>query len=69
MFLTSSSQQAFLLGLGSFLLAHVAYITAFTVKGLNYRWAAVATIPVVLVAALAIIWLEPNLPNNLAAPV
>lgn len=69
MFLTNASQQAFLLGLGSFLLAHVAYITAFTIKGLNYRWAAVAAIPVVLIAALVTIWLEPHLPDNLALPV
>lgn len=69
MILTNTSQPAFLLGLGSFLLAHVAYITAFTLKGLNYRWAAVAAVPVVLIAALVIIWLEPHLPDDLARPV
>jgi len=69
MFLTNTSQQAFLLGLGSFLLAHIAYIIAFTIKGLNFRWAVVAAIPVVLIAALVTLWLEPNLPDKLALPV
>lgn len=69
MALTSTSQQAFLLGLGFFLLAHVAYISAFTIRGLNYRWAGVAAIPVVLIAALVVLWLEPNLPDKLTLPV
>ncbi|MDH3265397.1 MAG: lysoplasmalogenase [Gammaproteobacteria bacterium] len=67
--LTDTSQQAFLLGLGCFLLAHIAYITAFIVKGVNYRWSAVAAVPVLLIAALVSIWLEPSLPDELALPV
>jgi uncharacterized membrane protein YhhN len=69
MVLTSTSQQAFLPGLGFFLFAHVAYISAFTIRGLNFRWAGVAAIPVLLIAALVTLWLEPNLPDKLTLPV
>ena len=69
MALTSTSQRAFLLGLGFFLFAHLAYISAFVIRGLNVRWSGFAAIPVVLIAALVVLWLEPNLPAQMALPV
>ena len=46
MLLLNSSENFFLLGLGSFLLAHVAYIIAFATHGQNLRWSVAAVIPI-----------------------
>jgi len=67
--LIGTSQRAFLLGLGSFLLAHLAYIAAFTIYGLDRRWAAVATLPVLIIAAFVTIWMLPSTPAELIFPV
>jgi len=69
MLLISVSQGQFLLGLGSFLLAHLAYITAFTTLGINRKWALFSAIPVLLAAAVATVWLTPYLAPNLIMPV
>lgn len=68
-FLIDKSQQAFLLGLGAFLLAHVAYIAAFIVKGISLRWVAVAALPVALSAIIASMWLAPHVAPYLAISV
>jgi uncharacterized membrane protein YhhN len=69
MMLIGVSQSMFLLGLGSFLLAHLAYITAFATLGRNRKWALVSAIPVLLSAAAATLWLTPHLAPNLILPV
>jgi len=69
LFLVGTTRTAFLLGLGSFLLAHVAYIIAFTLYGLNKKWLAIAAVPVLIVAALVVNWLSPELPGDLVRPV
>ncbi len=69
LFLIGTSQQAFLLGLGSFLLAHLAYIVAFAIYGLDRRWAAVAAVPVLIIAALVTMWMLPSTPTELIFPV
>ena len=69
MLLIGTSQRAFLFGLGSFLLAHLAYIGAFTIHGLNRKWAAIAAVPVLAAAALVTLWLSPGLPTELVLPV
>ena len=69
MFLIGPSQRAFLLGLGSFLLAHLAYIAAFAIYGMNRKWAAIATVPVLLVAAYVTLWMLPSMPAELILPV
>lgn len=69
MFLTGPSQRAFLLGLGSFLLAHIAYATAFISYGQNRKWTMTAAVPVIVCAVLVLWWLGPHLPANLAMPV
>jgi len=67
--LIGRSQSYFLLGLGSFLLAHVVYITAFVSRGQNRRWVFGAAIPVLVAAVFVLVWLMPHVPAELAIPV
>jgi len=69
LFLTGLSQRAFMLGLASFLLAHLAYIVAFSVLGLNHKWMMFAAIPIIAVAVIVAAWLAPHTPPELAMPV
>lgn len=68
-FLIGQSQVFFLLGLGAFLLAHIAYITAFIVKGIDGRWTVIAIVPVAAVAVAVSVWLTPQMPPELVIPV
>ena len=69
MLLLGRSQALFLSGLCAFLLAHVAYITAFVVRGVNPRWALATAVPVVLVSVLVSIWLSPHVSDSMQLPV
>jgi len=69
LFLTGLSQRAFMLGLASFLLAHLAYVVAFSVLGLNHKWMLFAAVPVIAVAVLVAAWLAPHTPAELLVPV
>jgi len=69
MMLISVSQARFLLGLGSFLLAHLAYITAFATLGFSRKWSLASAVPVLLSAAMATLWLTPYLAPYLVMPV
>ena len=69
MFLIGTSRSAFLAGLGAFLLAHLAYVTAFVTLGLNRRWTLAAAVPVMLLGVAVLAWLGPQLPDALAWPV
>ena len=69
MFLIGLSQRSFLLGLLSFLLAHIAYITAFVTAGLDRKWALRAAVPVVAIAVLILLWISPHVAPYLATPV
>ncbi len=68
-FLIGDSRFYFLSGLSAFLLAHVAYIAAFAIKGINWRWAAMTAVPVTIIAAFVFGWLNPNTPDELKIPV
>jgi len=68
-FLIGQSEQAFLGGLAAFLLAHLAYVAAFTVNGVSARWMAGATLPVAGIAMIITAWLAPHTPPELAIPV
>lgn len=68
-FLIGKTQAFFLLGLGAFLLAHVAYIAAFIVRGVNVKWLAVAALPIAAVAIVVSVWLTPHVPPELLIPV
>jgi len=69
MFLIGQSQRNFLLGLVSFLLAHIAYVTAFVTSGLDRNWALRAAVPVVAIAVLVLVWISPHVAPYLATPV
>jgi uncharacterized membrane protein YhhN len=67
--LTGDTERQFLLGLGSFLLAHVAYVSAFVFIGINYKWLFTALIPIALLSFGTSIWLAPYVPDALTMPV
>ena len=67
--LIGETQQAFLAGLAAFLLAHLAYVAAFAVNGINLRWLAGASLPVIGVAVGVAMWLAPHTPPELTLPV
>jgi len=69
MFLLGESQALFLAGLVSFLLAHVAYVVAFSFHGLNDRWSFAAVLPIAAVSIFVSIWLTPYLPQDMIIPV
>lgn len=69
MFLLGDSQEVFLAGLASFLLAHVSFVTAFSVLGLNDRWTIGALLPVLISSFLAMLWLMPSVPEAMILPV
>ena len=68
-FLIGTSESWFLFGLVSFLLAHVAYITAFIGTGTDRNWTLGAALPVIVIAMLVLSWLAPHVPGSLAWPV
>jgi uncharacterized membrane protein YhhN len=68
-FLISETKQWFLFGLVSFLLAHVAYVIAFAISGIDRRWAMGALVPVTLIAVLVSMWLAPHLSADMVWPV
>lgn len=69
MFLIGQTQRHFLFGLASFLLAHLAYTTAFIQNGQNRRWALRAVVPVVAISVGVLAWLNPHLEPVLDLPV
>ncbi len=69
MFLTGSTDTAFLLGLGAFLLAHITYIAAFVTHGYDRRWVIVTAIPLAAIAIAVWAWLEPSTAPYLSIPV
>ncbi len=68
-FLIGETQRAFLGGLTAFLLAHLAYVTAFVVVGVNFRWMAIAALPIIGCAIVVASWLGPHTPQDLTLPV
>lgn len=69
MFLLGATQQSFLAGLVSFLLAHIAYVVAFSVNGLNAKRSIAAFLPVAAISILVAVWLTPYLPADMIVPV
>jgi uncharacterized membrane protein YhhN len=69
MFLTGRSQLAFLAGLSAFLLAHVAYVSAFIRHGYSRAWVYATVVPVTALAIAVFAWLAPYTPANLMIPV
>jgi uncharacterized membrane protein YhhN len=69
MFLIGQTQRHFLFGLVSFLLAHIAYVTAFITFGQNRKWVMAAAGPIIVIAVFVLFWLGPHVPAELAMPV
>lgn len=67
--LLGQSQQFFLLGLSSFLMAHLVYIAAFIGHGQNRVWVSLSALPMGLVAGWILHWLDPHLGPELRYPV
>lgn len=68
-FLIGSTAQWFLLGLMSFLFAHVAYTTAFITLGVDRRWSLTSAVAILIIATLILVWLKPYLPVDFIWPV
>lgn len=69
MFLVGQGQRYFLFGLASFLLAHIAYTTAFILHGQHRRHALLAALPVIVIAVVVLAWLKPHLEPPIELPV
>jgi uncharacterized membrane protein YhhN len=69
MFLLVERPGFFQAGLVSFLIAHVAYIPAFSTYGQNDRWMLAALLPVAAVSLAVTIWLGDYLPDDMVVPV
>ena len=67
--LTGTSGQHFLFGLISFLLAHVMYIAAFGIRGIDRTWFTSALLPFALVSVATSVWLTPHVPADMLIPV
>ena len=59
MLLLGTTQQLFLLGLVSFLLAHLIYVGAFLTLSINYRWSLLAAVPILMISLGVSVWLTP----------
>lgn len=68
-FLIGTAAPWFLFGLSSFLLAHIAYTTAFLSLGIARRWTFAAALPVLAIAVGVLFWLQPTVPDELSWPV
>ncbi|MDJ0750763.1 MAG: lysoplasmalogenase [Woeseiaceae bacterium] len=69
MLLIGTSEAFFLGGLVAFLLAHVAYVSAFVAHGYQRSWVIAAAIPITVIAIAVWTWLEPFAAANLSIPV
>lgn len=67
--LAGGSEQLFLFGLISFLLAHVAFVVAFSVHGIKLNSALVAGIPVAALSIAVSLWLSSYVPADMVIPV
>jgi uncharacterized membrane protein YhhN len=63
------SDRAFRAGLVAFLAAHVAYIAAFLVRGIDPTWFVIAAVVLALIAVLVWRWLAPHVEDGRRQPV
>lgn len=68
-FLLGTTDKMFLLGLATFLLAHVAYVIAFAARGINTKWGLATLVPIALLSVGAMIWLAPFVATEMLIPV
>ena len=63
------SQAPFLAGLGAFLLGHVAYATAFVLRGVGLSVTLASAALLAIPASVVVRWLWPHVPGPMRAPV
>lgn len=68
-FLMFGDRASFISGLVAFLLAHVAYVTAFGVIGVSPAWAGAALAGATVVAVVVLRWLMPHVDAMMRGPV
>ncbi|MCB9591283.1 MAG: lysoplasmalogenase [Sandaracinaceae bacterium] len=68
-FLIPKDRRAFLAGLISFLLGHVAYGVAFWVRGVDWTWLGVAGGAAVVIGLPVLRWLWPHVEGPMRGPV
>ena len=68
-FLTRSGDTGFLLGLVSFLSAHVMYCIAFGVRGIRWQWSLAALPVVAAVTGGVLMWISPHVSADMIWPV
>ncbi|WP_405242074.1 lysoplasmalogenase [Lentisalinibacter salinarum] len=68
-FLLGTTDSWFLLGLVAFLLGHLAYLTAFLLRGVDLGWVAGAAVAVLLFSSGVAIWLMPHVGDGMRIPV
>lgn len=66
---STKSRKLFLLGLASFLLGHVAYICAFSVRGLTLPAVAGTGLAMAVFTWAVLRWLQPHLDDHMRRPV
>jgi uncharacterized membrane protein YhhN len=69
MLLLGTTHGAFLSGLVAFLIAHVMYISAFTVHCIDWRRALAAAVPVGAISVFVSLWLSPYVAAPMQLPV
>jgi uncharacterized membrane protein YhhN len=69
LFLGIGTDRAFLAGLVAFLAAHVAYIAAFAVRGIDPTWFVVAAVVLGAIAVVVWRWLAPHVADGPRQPV
>ncbi len=68
LFLISGTDKIFLLGVGAFFLAHVAYGAAFILYGVRWDWSLGALAVLLVPAVVMALWLNPHL-GDMRVPV
>lgn len=67
--LLNDSTKAFLAGLGAFLVAHLAYVGAFVIRGLDSLVFLLSLVVLMVVAGLVVRWLWSSVESQLRGPV
>ena len=68
-FLIPRRRLTFLFGLVAFLLGHVAYSAAFTIRGVSVLWTLGTLVPLIAIAVVVSRWLLPRVPGGMKRPV
>ena len=68
LFLISSKEKIFLMGLAAFFIGHVAFAGAFFISGVDWKYVAISTLVGLIPLLIFLRWLNPHL-GDMRAPV